>query len=55
MGGISESIFFSVPMLLLPKTIEQQINANRMNELGASINLKGIVYSAYHLCFGSQC
>jgi MGT family glycosyltransferase len=40
MGGISEAIFFSVPMILLPKTIEQQINARRMVELGASIDLK---------------
>jgi len=27
MGGISEAMHFNVPMLLLPKTIEQQLNA----------------------------
>jgi len=40
MGGISEAIFFHVPMILLPKTIEQQINARRMHELSASLDLK---------------
>jgi len=40
MGGINESMFYEVPMLILPKTIEQQINARRMEELGAGIDLK---------------
>jgi MGT family glycosyltransferase len=40
MGGINESMFYGVPMLLLPKTIEQQINARRIEELGAGIDLK---------------
>jgi MGT family glycosyltransferase len=40
MGGINESMFYGVPMLILPKTIEQQVNARRMDELGAGIDLK---------------
>lgn len=40
MNSISESMFYNVPMLLLPKTIEQQINARRMDELGAGIDMK---------------
>ena len=27
MNGISESMFFNVPMILLPKTVEQELNA----------------------------
>jgi len=40
MGGINEAMFYEVPMLVLPKTIEQQINAKRIEELGAGIDLK---------------
>jgi len=40
MGGINEAMFYEVPMLILPKTIEQQINARRMEELGAGLDLK---------------
>lgn len=40
MNGISEAMYYNVPMLLLPKTIEQQINARRMAELGAGIDLR---------------
>jgi len=40
MGGISESMHHGVPMLLLPKTIEQELNARRVDILGAGINTK---------------
>lgn len=39
MGGISEAMVSNVPMVLLPKTIEQQMNARRIEELGAGVNL----------------
>eukprot|EP00008_Paramoeba_atlantica_P009406 CAMPEP_0201491494 /NCGR_PEP_ID=MMETSP0151_2-20130828/30045_1 /ASSEMBLY_ACC=CAM_ASM_000257 /TAXON_ID=200890 /ORGANISM="Paramoeba atlantica, Strain 621/1 / CCAP 1560/9" /LENGTH=496 /DNA_ID=CAMNT_0047877873 /DNA_START=65 /DNA_END=1555 /DNA_ORIENTATION=+ len=41
MNGISESIFYNVPMVLLPKTVEQELNASRMEILGAGLNLRG--------------
>lgn len=40
MGGISESMHYGVPMLLLPKTIEQQLNARRVAILGAGIDTR---------------
>jgi len=40
MGGISESMHYGVPMLLLPKTIEQQLNARRVAVLGAGIDTR---------------
>ncbi|ELR18020.1 glycosyl transferase, putative [Acanthamoeba castellanii str. Neff] len=39
MGGISEAMVSNVPMVLLPKTIEQQMNMRRIEELGAGMNL----------------
>jgi len=39
MGGIGEAMASQVPMILLPKTIEQQTNARRIEELGAGVNL----------------
>lgn len=40
MGGISEAMHYGVPMLLLPKTIEQQLNARRVAILGAGIDTR---------------
>jgi len=40
MGGISEAMHYGVPMLLLPKTIEQQLNARRIHKLGAGIDTR---------------
>lgn len=40
MGGISESMHYGVPMLMLPKTIEQQLNARRVALLGAGIDTR---------------
>jgi MGT family glycosyltransferase len=40
MGGISEAMHYGVPMLLLPKTIEQQLNARRVAVLGAGIDTR---------------
>jgi len=40
MGGINEAMFYNVPMLLLPKTVEQQVNAHRIAALGAGIDLR---------------
>jgi len=40
MGGVNEAMFYNVPMLILPKTIEQQINARRIEELGAGLDLR---------------
>jgi MGT family glycosyltransferase len=40
MGGISEAMHYGVPMLLLPKTIEQQLNARRVSLLGAGIDTR---------------
>jgi len=40
MGGVNEAMFFGVPMLILPKTIEQQVNGRRIEELGAGVDLK---------------
>eukprot|EP01124_Arcella_intermedia_P025189 TRINITY_DN4447_c0_g4_i1.p1 TRINITY_DN4447_c0_g4~~TRINITY_DN4447_c0_g4_i1.p1 ORF type:complete len:534 (+),score=136.35 TRINITY_DN4447_c0_g4_i1:83-1684(+) len=39
MGGVNEAMFYNVPMLILPKTIEQQVNALRIEELGAGVDL----------------
>jgi len=54
MGGINESMFYGVPMLLLPKTIEQQINARRIEELGAGIDLKTQDVTPEQLVVGVQ-
>lgn len=40
MGGISEAMHYGVPMLMLPKTIEQQLNARRIANLGAGIDTR---------------
>lgn len=40
MGGISEAMHYGVPMLMLPKTIEQQLNARRIAVMGAGIDTR---------------
>eukprot|EP01129_Flabellula_baltica_P004590 TRINITY_DN1602_c0_g1_i2.p1 TRINITY_DN1602_c0_g1~~TRINITY_DN1602_c0_g1_i2.p1 ORF type:complete len:202 (+),score=41.89 TRINITY_DN1602_c0_g1_i2:739-1344(+) len=40
MNGISESIFYRTPMILMPKTIEQQMNAKRIAQLNAGFCLE---------------
>ena len=40
MNSVSESLYFEVPLIMLPKTSEQKGVANRVLELGAGIYLK---------------
>jgi len=40
MNGISEAIFYRTPMILMPKTIEQQMNAVRIEQLNAGFCMK---------------
>src|SRR6185437_4692246 len=40
MNGVSESLWYGVPMILIPQMYEQVFNAFRVQELGAGIYLK---------------
>ncbi|HSA83827.1 MAG TPA: nucleotide disphospho-sugar-binding domain-containing protein, partial [Patescibacteria group bacterium] len=40
MNGVSESLYYGVPMLLIPETEEQRFNALRVQQTGAGIVLK---------------
>ena len=40
MNSISESVFFQVPMIVVPNTIEQAMNAARVEQLGAGLYLE---------------
>ncbi len=40
MNSINESVYFRVPMIVVPNTIEQAVNAARVEELGAGIYLE---------------
>ncbi len=40
LNSISESLFYNVPMVIIPQLHEQQLNAIRIKELGAGIYLK---------------
>ena len=44
MNSISESIFYTVPMIVVPKTLEQAINAARIEQLSA-----GLYFDPSHL------
>lgn len=50
MNSVSESLYYSVPMILFPQQSEQKMVANRVVNLGAGIMLKGVkpshIYSA---------
>lgn len=39
-NSINESLYFGVPMIILPHMVEQTVNAKRVHELGAGIYLK---------------
>lgn len=41
MNSVSESLYFGVPMVLFPQHSEQRMVANRVDELGAGLILKG--------------
>ncbi|MBU5466198.1 glucosyltransferase [Virgibacillus sp. MSJ-26] len=41
MNSVSESLYFGVPMVLFPQHSEQRMVANRVDELGAGLKLKG--------------
>ena len=40
MNSVSESLYFSVPLVMLPKTSEQEGVAARVEQLGAGLRLK---------------
>lgn len=42
LNSISESLYYGVPLVLLPRIHEQQVNAMRVAELGAGIYLKKV-------------
>ncbi len=42
MNSVHESLYFGVPMVLFPQHSEQRMIANRVKELGAGVELKGI-------------
>eukprot|EP01130_Rhizamoeba_saxonica_P003806 TRINITY_DN1578_c0_g1_i1.p1 TRINITY_DN1578_c0_g1~~TRINITY_DN1578_c0_g1_i1.p1 ORF type:complete len:441 (+),score=66.98 TRINITY_DN1578_c0_g1_i1:53-1324(+) len=39
MNSISEACFYGVPVVIIPKTIEQVLNSKRMVELGAGVDM----------------
>ena len=40
MNSVNESLFYKVPLVMLPQTTEQKGVANRVNQVGAGIFLK---------------
>jgi MGT family glycosyltransferase len=39
MNSLNESLYFGVPLLLVPQTVEQEVNARRVRSLGAGLLL----------------
>jgi UDP:flavonoid glycosyltransferase YjiC (YdhE family) len=40
MNSVNESLFYKVPLVMIPQTTEQKGVANRVNQVGAGIFLK---------------
>ena len=40
MNSISESLYYGVPVVVIPKILEQVVNASRVQELGAGVHLQ---------------